>query len=184
MAIFTNGVFPSGGEAGDGGGIIQVAHGSNSGAQYYYKINDGVKISVCYADITPRNSSNKILIFASLDGVANRGGSGNAQSGEFESWLGYNATYNGSTVTSSGSGVTAWTNIGNITGLGAWYNTNQSVGSYTCCSLHSPNTTNICRYTIIANRRSAVYFNNEFNTNPDAGGSDQGTTILLMEVSS
>ncbi len=27
MAIFTNGVFPSGGEAGDGGGIIQIAHG-------------------------------------------------------------------------------------------------------------------------------------------------------------
>ena len=27
MAIFTNGVFPAGGEAGDGGGIIQVMVG-------------------------------------------------------------------------------------------------------------------------------------------------------------
>lgn len=185
MAIFTNGVFPSGGEAGDGGGIIQVAHGSRSGEVYYYSINEGVYICACYADITPRDNTNKILIFASLDGVANRTGSGNASAGEWEGWLGYNATAtNGTTITAADQAVGSWTNIGNVTGLGAWNNSQQSIGSNACCSLHAPNTTDICRYQIIVNRRSAVYFNNEFNTNPDVAGTDQGTTLLLMEVSS
>ena len=184
MAIFTNGVFPSGGLAGDGGGIIQVVHGSRSGPVYYYKIGDTTYICACYAEITPRDNTNKILVFASLDGSAHRGGSGNAAAGEFEGWLGYNATApNGTTVTGADQGVGGWANIGNITGLGAWFNSNQSIGSCSCVQLHSPNTTNICRYQIIVNRRSAVYFNNEFNTGPDVGGSDLGTTLVLMEVS-
>lgn len=184
MAIFTDGVFPAGGLAGDGGGIIQVAQGSRSGPVYYYGINDGTYICACYADITPRDNTNKILINASLDGVAHRGGSGAAAAGEFEAWLGYNTTApNGSTVTGADQGVGGWTNIAVVTGLGAWYNSNQHIGTCNANVLHSPATTNVCRYCIIVNRRSAVYFNNEFNTNPDAGGSDQGTTITLMEVS-
>ena len=180
MAIFTNGVFPAGGEAGDGGGIIQVAQGSRSGPVYYYQIGTGTYICACYADITPRDSNNKILINASLDGVANPG-----SSGEWEAWLGYNTTApNGTTVTGVDQGVGGWTNIGVVTGLGGWNTTNQSIGTYNAHVLHSPATTNICRYCIIVNRRSGVYFNNEFNTGPDAGGSDQGTTITLMEISS
>ena len=184
MAIFTNNVFPSGGETGHGGGIIQVKNFSRSGPLYYYKINEGVYLSVLVSDITPSSSNNKILILASLDGAAHRGGSGNSAAGEFEGWVGYNATYNGSAVTSNESGVTAWTNLAPITGLGAWSNTNQVVGSKNAHILHSPGTTNICRYTLIVNRRQAVYINNEWNTNPDAGTPDQGTTITLMEISS
>ncbi len=184
MAIYTNGLFPSGGLAGDGGGIIQVAHGSRSGPVYYNSVGDTTYSCACYADITPRDNTNKILIFASLDGVAHRGGSGNAASGEFEGWVGYNATApNGTVITASDQSVGGWTNLAPITGLGAWNNSNQVIGSKNAHILHSPNTTNICRYQIIVNRRSAIYFNNEWNTNPDAGGSDQGTTLLLMEVS-
>tara|TARA_B100001248_G_scaffold159012_1_gene119916 strand:+ start:174 stop:728 length:555 start_codon:yes stop_codon:yes gene_type:complete len=184
MAIFTNNVFPSGGETGHGGGIIQVKNFSRSGPLYYYKINEGVYLSVLISDITPSSSNNKILILASLDGTAHRGGSGNSAAGEFEGWLGYNATYNGSVVTSNEAGVTAFTNLAPITGLGAWSNSSQVVGSKNAHILHSPGTTSICRYCLIVNRRSAVYVNNEWNTNPDAGGSDQGTTITLMEISS
>lgn len=180
MPIYTNSLFPSGGEAGDGGGIIQVAHGSRSGEVSYSAVNESSYNCACYADITPKSSSNKILIFASLDGVAHRSGSG-----EWEGWLAYNANApNGTTITAADQGVGGWTNIGTITGLGAWNNGSQSIGSFSCVQLHSPNTTNVCRYQIIVDRRSAVYFNNEFNTNPDAGGSDLGTTIILMEVSS
>lgn len=184
MALFGNGVFPAGGEAGDGGGIIQVRNFSRIGPLYYYKINSGVYLSVLYADITPSKSTNKILIFASLDGAAHRGGSGNSQAGEFEGWVGYNATYSGNPVTGNEQGVSAFTNLAPITGLGAWNNANQVVGSKNAHILHSPGTTSLCRYTIIVNRRSAVYVNNEWNTGPDVGGSDQGTTITLMEISS
>ena len=184
MTIFTNGVFPAGGLAGDGGGIIQVAQGSRSGPVYYYSIGSSTYICACYADITPRDNTNKILINASLDGVANPGGSGSAAAGEWEAWLVYNANApNGSTITAADQAVGGWTNIGVVTGLGAWNTTNQSIGSFNAHVLHSPATTNVCRYCIVVNRRSAVYFNNEFNTNPDAGGSDQGTTITLMEIS-
>ncbi len=179
MAIYTNGVFPAGGLAGDGGGIIQVAHGSRSGPVSYSSSNKTTYQCACYAEITPRDSTNKILIFASLDGVAHR-----SNSGEFEGWLTYNANApNGTTITGADQAVGGWTNIGVITGLGAWHNSSQSIGSFSCCQLHSPNTTNVCRYQIVLNRRSAVYFNNEFNTDPDAGGSDLGTTIMLLEVS-
>lgn len=178
MAIYTNGVFPAGGLAGDGGGIIQVAQGSRSGAVYYYGISSGTYICACYADMTPRDSNNKILINASLDGVANRGGT------EWEAWLGYNATAaNGTTITGADQAVGGWTNIGVLTGLGSWGSNDQTIGTYNAHVLHSPATTNVCRYSIILNRRSHAYFNNEWNTSPDAGGSDQGTTITLMEVS-
>ena len=185
MAIYTGQIFPAGGEAGHGGGIVQVKHFSRSGPLYYYKINDGVYLCVLYSDITPTRADSKILIFASLDGAAHRGGSGNSQAGEFEGWVGYNTTApNGTTVTGNEQGVGSFTNLAPITGLGAWNNTNQVVGSKNAHILHSPGTTNICRYCIIVNRRSAVYVNNEWNTSPDAGGSDQGTTITLMEITS
>jgi len=184
MGIYTNKIFPAGGEAGHGGGIIQVKNFSRTGPLYYYRINSGVYLSVLISDITLSSSNNKVLVLASLDGTAHRGGSGNSQAGEFEGWVGYNPTYNGSVVTGNEVGVTAFTNLAPITGLGAWSNSNQVVGSKNAHILHSPGTTNICRYCIIVNRRSAVYVNNEWNTNPDAGGDDQGTTITLMEISS
>lgn len=181
MTIFTNSVFPADGESGDGGGVIQVTHGSRSGPVYYYRIGSTTYICACYADITPRKNTNKILIQAHLNGLAHRGGN----SGEFEGWVGYNATApNGTTVTAFDQAVGGWTNLAPITGLGTWNTSSLNYGSETSICLHSPNTTNICRYIIILNRRSDIYFNNEWNTNPDAGGSDQGTTITLMEVSS
>ena len=62
----------------------------------------------------------------SIDGVAYRSGSG-----EWEAWLGYNATApNGTTITANDQGVGAWTNLAPVTGLGAWNNASQTIGSY------------------------------------------------------
>lgn len=180
MAIFTDGLFPSGGEAGDGGGIIQVRNFHRSGPLSYNSVNDTTYNCLLYSEITPRNTSNKILIMGSIDGVANRGGGGEA-----EAWIGYNATApNGTTITASDQSVGGWTNLAPVTGLMAWSRENQTIGSYNFHIMHSPATTSICRYSLITNRRTSIYVNNEFNTSPDAGGSDQGTSIILMEISS
>ena len=180
MAIFTNGIFPAGGEAGDGGGIIQVRNFHRSGPLSYSNNNSSNTYNtLLYSEITPRNNSNKILIFASIDGVANRGNS------EWEAWIGYNATApNGTTITASDQSVGGWTNLAPITGLGAWGSNDQTIGTYSAHILHAPATTSVCRYEIITNRRSAIFVNNEWNTSPDAGGSDQGTSLILMEVAS
>ena len=179
MAIFTNGVFPAGGEAGDGGGIVQVRNFHRSGPLSYSGINSSTYNCLLYSEITPSDNTNKILIFASIDGVANRGGS------EWEAWIGYNANAtNGSTITASDQGVGGWTNLAPITGLGSWGSGDQTIGSYNAHILHAPATTSLCRYEIITNRRSSIYVNNEWNTSPDAGGSDQGTSLILMEISS
>ena len=67
MALFTSGVFPAGGEAGNGGGVIQ---------QKYYAYKDVRAIStggsftlITYWDatITPTDATNKIKITAFLD---------------------------------------------------------------------------------------------------------------------
>lgn len=180
MTIFTNKIFPAGGEAGDGGGIVQVRNFHRSGPLSFSQGSSSSYNCLLYSEITPRDSSNKILIMGSIDGVAYRSGSG-----EWEAWLGYNAlASNGTTITANDQGVGSWTNLCPVTGLGAWNNASQTIGSYNFHVLHSPGSTSLQRYELINNTRSGVFINNEWNTNPDAGGSDQGTSIILMEISS
>jgi len=180
MPIFTNSVFPAAGEAGDGGGIIQVRNFHRSGPLSYSSVNDTTYNCLLYSEITPSDSSNKILIMGSIDGIANRGGGGEA-----EAWLGTNTTAtNGTTITANDQGVGAWTNLAPVTGLMGWSRESQHIGSTTFHIMHSPGSTSLQRYCLITNRRSGIYVNNEFNTSPDAGGSDQGTSIILMEISS
>tara|TARA_R100000278_G_scaffold102095_1_gene78624 strand:+ start:1032 stop:1553 length:522 start_codon:yes stop_codon:yes gene_type:complete len=173
MGVFTNTLYPAGGEAGDGGGIVQVRTFSRSGPLSYSAVNQSTYNCLLYGEITPRTATNKILIFASINGVANRGG------GEWESWLGYNTTApNGTTVTGSDQAVGNWTTINMMTGLGSWGRNDQTIGTDTGNAIHSPNTTNAARYAIITNRKSSIYVNNEWSTN------DQGTSLILMEISS
>ena len=174
MGIFTNTIYPSGGEAGDGGGIVQVRTFSRTGPLQYNGINQNTYNTLLYGAITPRTATNKILIFASINGVANRGGN------EWEAWLGYNATAtNGTTITGSDQGVGNWSgNLGMMTGLGSWGRTDQTIGTFTTNTLHNPLTTSTCRYAIIINRKSTIYINNEWGSN------NPGTSLILMEISS
>ena len=76
----------------------------------------------------------------------------------------------------NGAGKT--TTINMMTGLGSWGRNDQTIGTDTGNAIHSPNTTNAARYAIITNRKSSIYVNNAWSTN------DQGTSLILMEVSS
>jgi len=71
MAIFTNGVFPAGGEGGDGGGIIQIKQQNWTGAGYFNPSNtiDSQEDDLTNLDcnITPATSSNKILVIYRLN---------------------------------------------------------------------------------------------------------------------
>jgi len=66
MAIYTNGVFPAGGELSDGGGIIKIAQTNWTGTAYLDPNNspdtDESDISNLDCNITPELSSNKILV--------------------------------------------------------------------------------------------------------------------------
>jgi len=172
MAIFTSGVFPSGGEVGDAGGVVQVVKTNRNGEFSFSQSSASVYQNVLVCPITPTKSSNKILVMASCDGKASRN-SGN-HSGEYECWLAYNPNN-----TNNSGDVTSWGHtLGMMTGLGAWGAFGEaSIGSYEYKEIHSPNTTSQVHYAIVANRRSQSWFNNEY-------GGNNGTSLVLMEISS
>ena len=174
MGVFTNSLYPAGGEVGDGGGIVQVKVYHRAGPLSYSQVNQYTYNTLLYGDITPRTATNKILIFASINGVANRGGS------EWEAWLGHNPLApNGTTITGNDQGTGNWSStLAGMTGLGSWGRNDQTIGTFTANVIHTPNTTSVCRYGIITNRKSAIYVNNEW------GSGDPGTSLILMEVSS
>ena len=171
MALRTDKIYPLSGEAGNGGGIIQVKFAHREGAFSFSSNSSTTYKTVLTCSITPQSSSNKIFIHASGDGVANRGG------GEWEAWLGLNAN-----ATANNADPTSWTTLAMMTGLGSWMGGSSeqySIGTYGVNYLHHPNTTSNTNYSIICNRKTAVYWNNEFT-----GSNPRGTTITLWEVAS
>jgi len=63
MVLFTNGIFPAGGEAGNGGGIIQVVTNSST-AQTQANTGSWTDVSPT-CNITMQDSSNKVVVFLS-----------------------------------------------------------------------------------------------------------------------
>ena len=63
MTIYTNGIFPAGGEAGNGGGIIQVVTNSST-AQTQANTGSWTDVSPT-CSITMQGSSNKVVVFLS-----------------------------------------------------------------------------------------------------------------------
>ena len=172
MAIFTDQIFPSGGEAGDGGGVVQVVTASRSGEISYSQSSASVYKNLLVSSITPRRSDSKILVMGSADGIGHRNASN--FTGEWEGYLAYNPNN-----TSNDGAPTSWgLTLGMITGLGGWGGHGQTgKGSHAFSYLHSPNTTSTCYYSLSINRRSQSWFNNEY-------GGARGCSIILMEVSS
>ena len=170
MALFTGGVFPAGGETGDGGGILQVTSGHRTGEFSFSQSSASVYQNILVVAITPTRSDSKILVFGSADGIANRG-SNHAE--EWEGWLAYNPNN-----TTNGGAPTSWTtSLGMITGLGGWGFGPSTYSSIGFNFLHSPNTTSPVHYALVANRRKVSRFNNEY-------GSHNGTSLICMEISS
>ena len=172
MAIYTGQIFPAGGEAGHGGGIIQVKYAHRSGAISYSTSSPSVYKNLLVIDMTPTRSDSKILVMGTANGVASRNG-GN-HSGEWEGYLAYNPNN-----TNNDGAPTAWTTtLGMITGLGVWGGYGEaSVGDMGFNFLHEPATTSNCVYTLAVNRRSQSWFNEEY-------GGAKGCSIILMEISS
>lgn len=172
MAIFASQYFPSGGEVGFGGGILQIKTGFREGPIEYAGSSASVYKNLLVVDITPTRSDSKILVMGSADGVAHRNATN--YTGEWEGYLAYNPNN-----TTNDGAPTAWTTtLGMITGLGGWGGGGQmGKSSMGFNFLHQPNTTNICYYSLSVNRRTTSYFNNEY-------GSSKGTSIILMEISS
>ena len=172
MAVYSSRYFPSGGEAGFGGGILQIKTGFRTGAVEYSQSSASVYKNLLVVDITPTRSDSKILVMGSADGVAHRNATN--YSGEWEGYLAYNPNN-----TNNDGAPTAWTTtLGMITGLGGWGGGGQmGKSSMGFNFLHQPSTTNACYYSLSINRRTTSYFNNEY-------GSSKGTSIILMEISS
>ena len=184
MALFTSGVFPAGGEAGNGGGVIQ---------QKYYAYKDVRAIStggsftlITYWDatITPTDATNKIKITAFLDWAG----------GDSRYAIGCRLYYAGGsgsdTHISAADGSTG--HLGGNThgcfmsaGHQNWDNYGRSANS--AIYLHEPNTTSELHYKLYVNENrddSTVYINRYYyQTNVDYMNYAL-SGMLLEEVSS
>ena len=185
MAIYTSGVFPAGGEAGSGGGIIQ---------QKYYIFKDVLAVSTggsftlipnWDAAITPTDSTSKILVTAWLDWTA----------GDSRYTIGARLYYSGGAGSdvhiSAADGSTGGGAGGNTHGCFMsgghqnWDNYGRSGNS--AIYLHEPNTTQQLHYRLYVNENrddSTVYINRyEYSTNADY--MNYATSgMLLQEISS
>ena len=180
MAIYTNGVFPAGGEGGHGGGIIKIAQTNWTGTAYYDPSNnvfsDESDISNLDCSITPELSSNKILVIYRLN-ISIGGTTGGSRlkrkigSGSFSEICLGDANNNRSRVTSTVS-----------VHQGEWRN-NDIVHF-----LDSPNTTAAITYRIGFNTHDGRNFSiNRSMTDSDSSLFDNArstSSVTLMEISS
>ena len=75
MGIFTNNIFPDGGEDGQGGGIIQTVFVDDTTARSY-NINNNTHTTNLQASITLNDSSNKVIIMFCVNAAGNGGWGG------------------------------------------------------------------------------------------------------------
>ena len=172
MAVFASQYFPSGGEAGFGGGILQVKSAFRTGAVSYSQSSASDYKNLLVCAITPTRSDSKILVMGSADGVGHRN-NGN-YTGEWEGYLAYAPN-----VTTNDGEPTSWSEtLGMITGLGGWGgHAEAGKSSMGFNYIHQPSTTSEIVYALVANRRKQSWFNEEY-------GGSRGTNIILMEISS
>ena len=184
MAIYTSGVFPAGGEAGNGGGVIQTKYYAYKDVRAISTSGNFTHITYWDATITPTGSTNKIRITAFLDwaGGSDRytigcrlyyavGGGGDNHISAADGSTGH---YGGNTHGCFMSG-----------GHQNWDNYGRSGNS--AIYLHEPNTTTELHYKLYVNENrdnSTVYINRYYyQTNADY--MNYGLSgMLLEEVSS
>jgi|TARA_R110001592_G_scaffold20525_1_gene83250 hypothetical protein len=153
--------------------IKQVKFFTRSAPITYSSSSNTIQKVILVANITPSSTSSKILVLANVDGVANKTGGG----GEWEGCLARHTTAYSNDADASG-----WTGLRMLTGLGGWSSGNNSTGTLSADFLDSPSSTSTLYYYLLANTRSNVYINNEFNESGAGAASGSGTTITLMEV--
>ena len=176
MAIFTNGVFPAGGEAGDGGGIIQikqtlkrdVSSFGDSGRNSF--IDSGIDVT-----ITPSDNSNKILLYWSIYfGLSTQENIGLAIYANDSIINDFRATGAGSNQ--QRGGTQSYVDGGSYGGL--------NTGFY----VDSPNTTSAIKYTpyimYLRNGNANFYINRNENDQIESYRGRFCSTFTAMEISS
>ena len=155
MGVFTSTLFPSGGETGDGGGIIQIKINQKT-ARFATTSTSYTDVTGFDCSITPTSSSNKILVITSANFGAGADGQNN-----------YARILRGST--------NLFTNDQSIRMANAYH-----VNTYVSIILDSPNTTSATTYKYQVKAESNEVFLNRGGSNVTRGQS----TIMLLELSS
>tara|TARA_R100000458_G_C8175389_1_gene174358 strand:+ start:41 stop:550 length:510 start_codon:yes stop_codon:yes gene_type:complete len=169
MTIYADHIFPSGGEAGHGGGIVQVARAFHTSG-LSYSMNNTYHTANMSVSITPRSSSNKILIMWDIN-VATTSSSG----GYF---LGIRRSAPNASNIVDASATNAW----GVTPTGGLSNGNLQSVNVPMFWIDEPNTTSTCTYSprlYGVSGTSTMYLNRTHSYN--SGGRSQ---MLLFEVSS
>ena len=169
MTIYADQIFPAGGEAGQGGGIIQVARAFHTSG-LSYSMNGNYHTANMSVSITPRSSSNKILIMWDIN-VGTTGGA----AGYF---LGIRRSAPNASNIVDASATNAW----GVTPTGGLSNGRLQSVNVPMFWIDEPNTTSTCTYSprlYGVGGTSTMYLNR--TEQYASGGRSQ---MLLFEVSS
>ena len=176
MALFTGGVFPAGGETGDGGGILQVTSGHRTGEFSFSQSSASVYQNILVVAITPTRSDSKILVNVNLSFCFSDDGKGH---------FGLQRTIGGGTAAAIACGASAGSRQQMS---GGYYQDNQAyVNTVNFSFLDSPATTSACAYYPTFAHDSSV--TKTYSINRSGGDSDSAqnasymSSILLYEVS-
>ena len=184
MSIFTDGIYPAGGEAGDGGGIIQTKYYVYKDVRSIGTSGNWTVIPYWDATITPRSSSNKILITSWLDWAGNGGYY------TIAARLYYAVGSGGDSHISAADGSSGHLASGTdgvfmAGGHQQWDNYGRS--GNTACYLHSPNTTQELHYRLYVKdgRDNSVVRINRYHYQVGHDYMNYSTSgMLLQEISS
>ena len=169
MGLFTNSIFPAAGEAGSGGGIIQIVFANHTSALSYYTNNSYHTVNMSVS-LTPKSSSSKILIMWDIN-CATDGGAG----GYF---LGIRRSSPNASNIVDASATNAW----GFTPTGGLSNGHLQSVNVPMFWVDTPNTTSACTYSprLYGVSGASTCWFNRTNTYASGGRSQ----MLLMEVSS
>ena len=172
MPVFTTGLFPAGGESGQGGGIIQIVFNEKTDTWSSQPGGAWADITGMTLTITPTQSANKILIWPSLNMTAETSHRHGFRILRGSTVIHYGASASNRRLATSGQG-----------------NPPNSVMNYHYCTpfLDTPNTTSATTYKLQAigeGGSTNVYVNRTENDGNNADKFRFASAIMAMEVSS
>ena len=175
MGIFTNSIFPAGGEAGNGGGIIQMKFNRKNDT-FSQALSQGNASSVCLSlDMACQTSTSKVLIFYSVNMSCDND---NRNATVFD--------VDGSRVDASrgddyGSSQFRATSAGNNSSV-------SFMSHHTMCFVHEPNDTSNHTYGVRLkhgrNNTATVFLNRASDMGSNSDRDSAASFIVALEVSS
>ena len=181
MALFTNQIFPAAGEAGTGGGIVQVKYMLKTSPSSYNGSSFG-EIGGLDVSITPQNSTNKILIMSSWSMSSSDGSSLPYPRLRLVRRIGDNSQSFVELEKGDAGGNRTRCMMGTSPANGSQSQCQPFAFNY----IDTPNTTTVCTYMWQAKNYSGRYLQiNGTNTSSDGNVAVSGiATMIAMEFSS